>query len=89
MTDAEYQPITISRRIGVPASVIFPILADAGTHRGFDGTGMLRGVVSGTAFTPALPAVFKVTVPGTLIALPQRPRRWLTTNAWPWTWPPV
>ena len=48
MTDAGYQPITVSRRIGVPASVIFPILADAGTHREFDGTGMLRGVVSGT-----------------------------------------
>ena len=38
----DLQPITASRRIGVPASVIFPILADAGPHREFDGTGMLR-----------------------------------------------
>jgi dihydrofolate reductase len=48
MTGSEYQPITVSRRVGAPASVIFPILADPGRHREFDGSGMLRGVVRGT-----------------------------------------
>jgi hypothetical protein len=33
--------------MGAPASVIFPILADPGRHREFDGSGMLRGVLAG------------------------------------------
>jgi len=48
MTDDEYEPIRVSRRIGAPARVIFPILADPGRHRELDGSGMLREVVSGT-----------------------------------------
>jgi RNA polymerase sigma-70 factor, ECF subfamily len=48
MSATEYEPITVSRRIGAPASVIFRILADPGRHREFDGSGMVRGVVSGT-----------------------------------------
>jgi hypothetical protein len=48
MANSAYQPITVSRRIGVPASVIFPILADPDRHRELDGSGMLRGVMSGT-----------------------------------------
>jgi len=51
VTDDEYQPVTVSRRIGAPASLIFPILADPGRHRELDGTGMLRGVVSGTTIS--------------------------------------
>jgi uncharacterized protein YndB with AHSA1/START domain len=49
MTGSQYQPITVSRRIGAPASVIFRILADPGRHPEFDGSGMLRGIASGTA----------------------------------------
>jgi hypothetical protein len=43
----EYQPISVSRRIGAPASAIFPILADPGRHREFDGSGMVQGLVTG------------------------------------------
>lgn len=48
MSATEYEPITVSRRIGAPASVIFRILADPVRHREFDGSGMVRGMVSGT-----------------------------------------
>ena len=51
MSDEEYQPIAVSRRIGAPASVIFPILADPGRHRELDGTGMLQGVISGSTIS--------------------------------------
>ena len=51
MAGSEYEPITISRRIGAPARVIFPILADPGRHRELDGSGMVRGVVSGTTIS--------------------------------------
>jgi hypothetical protein len=51
MTRGGYEPITVSRRIGSPASVIFQILADPGRHRDLDGSGMLQGVVSGTAIS--------------------------------------
>jgi hypothetical protein len=51
MAENAYQPITVSRRIGAPASVIFPILANPGRHRELDGSGMLRGVVSGTTIS--------------------------------------
>jgi hypothetical protein len=43
MTGGENEPITASRRIGSPASVIFQILADPARHRDLDGSGMLRG----------------------------------------------
>ena len=47
----EYEPITVSRRICAPASEIFRLLADPGRHRDLDGSGMLRGVVSGTTIS--------------------------------------
>ena len=51
MAGAGYEPVTVSRRIGAPASVIFRILADPGRHRDLDGSGMLRGVVSGATIS--------------------------------------
>src|SRR5215469_13399948 len=45
----EYEPMTVSRRIGAPARDIFQRLADPDRHRDLDGSGMVRGVVSGTA----------------------------------------
>jgi hypothetical protein len=51
MAAAEYEPITVSRLIGAPASEIFRVLADPGRHGELDGSGMLRGVVSGTAIS--------------------------------------
>ena len=51
MAAGEYEPIIVSRRIGAPASEIFRILADPGRHGELDGSGMLRGVVSGTAIS--------------------------------------
>ncbi len=42
MAGGEYEPITVSRRIGSPASEIFQILADPGRHRDLDGSGMLQ-----------------------------------------------
>ena len=53
MAGDRYEPITVSRRIAAPASEIFRILADPGRHRDLDGSGMLRGVASGTAITAA------------------------------------
>lgn len=51
MPASEYEPVTVSRRIAAPASEIFQILADPGRHRDLDGSGMVRGVASGTAIT--------------------------------------
>jgi hypothetical protein len=51
MAGGEYRRIAVSRRIGAPASVIFPILADPGRHREFDGSGMLRGVLAGATIS--------------------------------------
>jgi hypothetical protein len=51
MAGEVYEPITVSRRIGAPASEIFRILADPGRHRDLDGSGMLRGAVSGTTIS--------------------------------------
>ncbi|MDQ2813340.1 MAG: polyketide cyclase [Actinomycetota bacterium] len=48
MTDSEYQPITVSRRMSAPANEIFQILADPRNHLALDGSGMLREVASGT-----------------------------------------
>lgn len=44
---AGYQPITVSRRIGAPATEIFRVLADPDKHRDLDGSGMLRGALPG------------------------------------------
>jgi hypothetical protein len=51
MAGGEHAPITVSRRIGAPAGEIFQILADPGRHSDLDGSGMLRGVVSGAAIS--------------------------------------
>jgi hypothetical protein len=48
---SEYQPISVSRRIGAPASVIFPILADPGRHREFDGSGVVQSLVTGSTIS--------------------------------------
>ncbi len=48
MAGREYEPVTVSRRIGAPANVIFQVLADPDRHRDLDGSGMLQGVVSGS-----------------------------------------
>ena len=45
----QYEPITVSRRIGAPVSEIFRLLADPRKHLDLDGSGMLREVASGTA----------------------------------------
>jgi hypothetical protein len=46
MTDDEYQPVTVSRRICAPAHDIFQVLADPARHPEFDGSQMLRGAAS-------------------------------------------
>jgi hypothetical protein len=43
------KPVRVSRRITAPAGRIFAILADPARHLDIDGSGMLRGIVSGTA----------------------------------------
>jgi hypothetical protein len=53
MAGGEYEPITVSRRIGSPASAIFQILADPGRHRDLDGSGMLQELVSGGTISGA------------------------------------
>jgi hypothetical protein len=57
MTDHEYQPVAVSRRICAPAHGIFQVLADPVRHPEFDGSGMLRGAVS-TAVISAVGDVF-------------------------------
>lgn len=42
----EFEPVTVSRRIGAPAGEIFQVLADPRRHLGLDGSGMLRGAVT-------------------------------------------
>jgi hypothetical protein len=46
VTDDEYQPVAVSRRICVPAHDIFQVLANPVRHLEFDGSEMLRGAVS-------------------------------------------
>jgi len=46
MTDGEYQPVAVSRRICAPARDIFQVLADPVRHPEFDGSAMLRGAGS-------------------------------------------
>ena len=48
MTDDEYQPVAVSRRICAPAHDIFQVLADPARHLELDGSGSLRGAVSPT-----------------------------------------
>jgi hypothetical protein len=46
MTDDEYRPVAVSRRICAPAHDIFQVLADPVRHPDFDGSQMLRGAGS-------------------------------------------
>ena len=46
MTDHEYQPVAVSRRICAPAHEIFKVLANPARHQEFDGSEMLRGAGS-------------------------------------------
>jgi uncharacterized protein YndB with AHSA1/START domain len=46
MTQGEYQPVRVSRRIAAPAEEIFRILADPARHLDLDGSGMLRGAAT-------------------------------------------
>jgi hypothetical protein len=48
MTDDEYQPVAVSRRICAPARDIFQVLASPARHLELDGSGSLRGAVSPT-----------------------------------------
>lgn len=45
------KPVSVSRRIGVPADKVFGLLADPTRHPAFDGSGMLRAAVAGTAIS--------------------------------------
>ena len=51
MTDDDYHPVAVSRRVGAPAHDIFQILADPARHIEFDGSEMLRGAVSTAMIT--------------------------------------
>jgi hypothetical protein len=46
MTDDEYQPVAVSRRICAPAHDIFQILANPARHLDLDGSQSLRGAAS-------------------------------------------
>src|ERR1700678_4011838 len=46
MTEGEYQPVTVSRRINSSAHDIFQILANPARHKEFDGSDSLRGARS-------------------------------------------
>jgi uncharacterized protein YndB with AHSA1/START domain len=47
MTRADVPPVTVSRRIGVPAADVFRVLTEPRRHLDLDGSGMLRRVASG------------------------------------------
>jgi hypothetical protein len=57
MTDDEYQPVAVSRRICAPAHDIFQVLANPVRHQELDGSGSLRGAVS-TAIISGVGDVF-------------------------------
>jgi len=57
VTDDEYQPVAVSRRICAPAHDIFQVLADPARHLEFDGSGSLRGAGS-TALISGVGDVF-------------------------------
>ena len=46
MSDDEYQPVAVSRRICAPAHDIFQVLANPVRHLELDGSGSLRGAAS-------------------------------------------
>ena len=51
MTEGEYQPVTVSRRINSSAHDIFQILANPARHQEFDGSDSLRGAGSAEVVT--------------------------------------
>jgi hypothetical protein len=51
MTDDEYQPVAVSRRICAPAHAIFQVLANPVRHPEFDGSEALRGAASAAAIS--------------------------------------
>lgn len=51
MADDTGKPVMVSRRIAAPAADVFRILADPDQHPGIDGSGMLRGTVSGAVIS--------------------------------------
>jgi uncharacterized protein YndB with AHSA1/START domain len=51
MTEGEYQPVTVSRRINSSAHDIFQILANPARHQEFDGSDSLRGARSAEVVT--------------------------------------
>jgi hypothetical protein len=53
VTDDEYQPVAVSRRICAPAHHIFQVLANPVQHPEFDGSDMLQEAVSRTAVSGA------------------------------------
>jgi len=57
MTDVQYQPVTVSRRICAPAHDIFQVLANPVRHLEMDGSGSLRGAAS-TAMISGVGDVF-------------------------------
>jgi hypothetical protein len=46
VTDDEFEPVSVSRRIAAPPRAVFQILTDSARHLDLDGSGMLRGAVS-------------------------------------------
>ncbi len=48
VTKDDYQPVAVSRRISAPAHDIFEVLANPVRHLDLDGSGSLRGAVTGT-----------------------------------------
>jgi hypothetical protein len=57
MTDVDYEPVTVSRRICAPARDIFRVLANPVRHLELDGSGSLRGTAS-TAMISGVGDVF-------------------------------
>jgi len=46
VSDDDFKPVSVSRRIGASAEAIFRVLADPSQHTRLDGTDMLRGAVT-------------------------------------------
>ncbi|ATL67434.1 SRPBCC family protein [Nocardia terpenica] len=51
MSEDNCAPVRVSRRIAAPAADIFRVLADPRSHPEIDGSGLLRGVVSGAVIS--------------------------------------
>ena len=47
MVGPSEEAVSVSRRVAAPAAAIFAVLADPRRHRELDGSGMVRGAVSG------------------------------------------